>query len=282
MLWVVVYASAVGLSSSEGTAILALTNFATTVGQIGMGHLADKADSQLLMTGSSFLSALVVFVFWGLGQTLIRLLSFGILFGLFSGGFSVLYTRFATALAADRTTQTWLYTIFDVQRGVMVIIGGAIGGTLAHGPVNTREYGLGEYKDLVIFSGVCFAVSALGIFGFPFREKSFRLPQWWKRKKTRVQKSPSMEQLLSTIEHHIWLDTEKGLIDPDDSTHQRYIQSIRQAIQGHRTISVAMSQSSSRSSSYSTDFPSTATTLTPFPLQISRPGVAEGGRNVTV
>jgi len=242
-----------------------------------MGYLADIAPSQLLMAASPLVSALVIFGFWGLGQTLIRLLAFGILFGLFAGGFSVLYTRFATELADDRTTQTWLYTIFDVQRGLMVIIGGAVGGRLVHGPVNLTQYGAGEYKDLIIFSGVCLVISSLGGIGWFFRGKSIRLPRRLRRNRNRnsVRPSPSMEQLLSAIEHHIWLDTEKGLIKPDDSIHQRYLHNIRQAIRGQRTISIAPLRESfvsqAASSVYSVDFRNEPVqVMTPEPLKTSR------------
>ncbi|KAK4442132.1 MFS general substrate transporter, partial [Podospora aff. communis PSN243] len=172
-----VYASAVGLSSIQGTVILSVTNFAITVGQLGTGYLADIVDSRILMGVLPLLSALVVFVFWGPGQTLIRLVAFGLLFGLFSGGYIVLYTRFSTALADDRATQTWLYTIFDVQRGVAIIVGGAIGGGLVHGTINLGDYGAGEYKALIIFCGACFVASSLGGIGWFFRGRSFRVPR---------------------------------------------------------------------------------------------------------
>jgi hypothetical protein len=225
------------------------------------------------------LSAVVVFIFWGPGQTLIRLVAFGLLFGLFSGGYIVLYSRFATVLADDRATQTWLYTIFDVQRGVAIIVGGAIGGGLVNGAANLGDYGAGEYKGLIIFCGICFVVSSLGGLGWFFRGRSIRMPRRWsKNTKAAVAPSQSMEQLLSAIEHHIWLDAEKGILQSDDGTHQRYLQSIRQAIRRQRFISV--SSFTSRSSVYSTGFPSSTTTLKPCPLQVTRPKAAVQRGNV--
>jgi len=209
------------------------------------------------MAASSLLSGAVTLVFWGLGDSLIRLLSFAVLYGLFSGGFSVLFARFATSLADDAATQTWIYTIFDLQRGVMIVIGGLTSGYLPRGPVVLRAYGSGKYEMLILFTGTCLVVSSLGGLSWFFRRRSFHLPRWWRKvapnhQQTRTQ--PGMDQLVSTFEYSIRLDIERGLLHLDEIAHQRYLRSFRQAIEGSWEPSV--SSSSSQVSKDRDDLPS--------------------------
>lgn len=155
-----------------GTAILSVTNVTTSVSQVGIGYLADIFDSVILMAASSLLSGVAVLAFWGTSNTLVRLLSFGILYGLASGGFSVLCSRFATALADDVPTQNWLFAVFDVQRGIVVMVGGIASGSLVvSGSINLDAYGIGEYRMLVAFAGASFIASSFGGVGYFFRER---------------------------------------------------------------------------------------------------------------
>ena len=129
------------------------------------------------MSLSSFLSAITVYLFWGLtSDSLIRLLSFGVLYGLASGGYSVLCSRFATMLAPDGDVagQNWLFTVFDVQRGVGIIVGGVVSGNLVGlggGVVEIGSYGVGMYRVLILFVGTSFLVSALGGVGWFYAPK---------------------------------------------------------------------------------------------------------------
>jgi hypothetical protein len=50
---------------------------------------------------SCLTSGLVVLLLWGFSSSLAPLVFFGILYGLFAGDYSVLYSRFATALTKD-------------------------------------------------------------------------------------------------------------------------------------------------------------------------------------
>ena len=256
-VFIPVFASASGLSSISGTAILSATNFTTTISQLGMGYLADISDVHILMGGSSLLSALVIFLFWGLaGQSLIRLLSFGVLFGLFSGGYTVLPTRFATALSDDKATQTWLYAIFDVQRGAMVVVGGLLSGNLVGGPgspISPDAYGIGRYAVLITFCGAVLMVSSLGGLGWFWREKSFEsCAERKRRRRDGLRGSPwsppssstrDAAQLLSAFEHHVGLEFERegrgGVYGPRDAAaHERYMRSFQHVVAAGRPFSV--------------------------------------------
>ena len=170
--FLIAYATRIGLSPLVGTAILSATNVTTSVSQVGTGYLADICDSIILMAASSLLSGVAVLAFWGTSNTLVRLLSFGILYGLASGGFSVLCSRFATTLSDDLPTQNWLFALFDVQRGVVVMAGGIASGSLVYGPLDFDAYGIGEYKMLIAFAGASFVAGALGGASYFVREKT--------------------------------------------------------------------------------------------------------------
>jgi MFS family permease len=137
-------------------------------GQIGMGYLSDNHDIHIPLFLSPFLSALSTFLLWGFAKSLGPLLIFSILYGVFAGGYSVLYCRFVTNLTStlegttQRATGLWLYSIFEFQRGVGNIAGGVVSGLLVRGPVVEFGYGAGRYEWLVLLVGGSMLVSSLG------------------------------------------------------------------------------------------------------------------------
>jgi ATP/ADP translocase len=79
------------------------------------------------------------------------------LYGLFAGGYSVLYCRFVTALTDKPAAGLWLYSIFEFQRGIGNLVGGPVSGILAKN-VHTAA----KYENLILFVGFAFLVSSLG------------------------------------------------------------------------------------------------------------------------
>ena len=168
------YASSIGLSRSTGAIIISVTNVATIFGQVSMGYLADRFDGQLLMFISSFLSRIGVLCVWGFSKTFATLLVFCIAYGIFAGGYSVLYCRFAAALTSDDGTQVWLYSTIEAQRGVVIILGGLLSGTLTSGVTGFGEYGIGSYERLILVVGILMLLSSL-VVSAAFSEARFSI-----------------------------------------------------------------------------------------------------------
>lgn len=137
-------------------------NATTIINQVGTGYLADRSDAVILMFASSFLSGVVTITLWGLSKDLILLLFYGVFYGLFAGGFSVLYCRFATSLTDNQPTQTWLYSMFESQRGLLIVVGGVLSGTLVGETTEFKKFGAGNYEKLILLVGVSLITSSLG------------------------------------------------------------------------------------------------------------------------
>lgn len=96
------------------------------------------------------------------------LVIFGMLYGLFAGGYGVLYCRFVTTLTDDRAMGLWLYSIFEFQRGAGSILGGSLTGLLMNKPPGSG-YGVGNYETLILAIGGSFLISSVGGIGWFFR-----------------------------------------------------------------------------------------------------------------
>ncbi|KAH6666097.1 major facilitator superfamily domain-containing protein [Halenospora varia] len=224
------YASAIGLSTFQGTMILSVTNVTTMISQVGIGYLADSSDAFIIMFISSLISGLVTLAFWGISKSFVALLSFGILYGIFSGGYNVLYSRFATVLTDDRSTQTWLYSIFEAQRGLMIIVGGIASGTLVEGAPDLTKYGARQYGKLILAIGIFFVISSVGGIGWFFRGRSFPSPRflWAKSPKPLTY---DVQELLSSFKRLVDRDIEQGILQQNDHVHERYLQAFRQTLE---------------------------------------------------
>ena len=145
-----------------------------------MGYLSDNQGLQIPLFLSPFFSALAIFMLWGFAKSLGPLLVFSVLYGIFAGGYSVLYCRFATSLTSSLSgtlsqsaTGLWLYSIFEFQRGLGNIVGGVVSGLLFRGPVMDSGYGVGRYEALVLLVGGSMLVSSLGGLGNFLRAERF-------------------------------------------------------------------------------------------------------------
>lgn len=69
----------------------------------------------------------------------------------------MLYCRFVTALTDKPAAGLWLYSIFEFQRGIGILVGGPVSGILARN-VHTAA----KYENLILFVGIAFLVSSLG------------------------------------------------------------------------------------------------------------------------
>lgn len=139
-----------------------------------MGILADHYDAHFPLFASPFFSSLAIILLWGFSKSLAPLLAFSILYGVFAGGYSVLYCRLASSLTSQRATGLWLYSIFEFQRGAGNILGGVVSGLLVRGEPDEAGFGMGKYEGVVLLVGLAMLTSSLGGFGWFFRGRCFR------------------------------------------------------------------------------------------------------------
>jgi len=122
-----------------------------------MGYLSDRLEPIVPMIGSTLYSCTVVLCAWRSSKSFASLLAFSLLYGLFAGGYSVLYCRFVTALTDKPAAGLWLYSIFEFQRGIGNLVGGPVSGILTRN-VHTAA----KYENLILFVGIAFLVGSLG------------------------------------------------------------------------------------------------------------------------
>lgn len=236
---ILAYASAIGLSNTDGVIILTAINITTVLSQFGIGALADSTNPLILMCISSIGSGFVTFILWGFSSNMVSLLAFGILFGTFTGGYSVFYSRFANILTNDQPTQTWLYNIFESQRGLVIILGGIASSTLVQAAKGPNNGGTGGYERLILFIGISFAISSIGGVGWFFRGKSFHLPfrlSFTLGKPVEHSSPPPMAQeVLSSFRKLIDQDLEQGTLQHNYDVHERYLHALRETFEGSDT-----------------------------------------------
>ncbi|KAG4428073.1 hypothetical protein IFR05_016446 [Cadophora sp. M221] len=174
-IYIPAYARDLGLTDSQGTLALSLMNLCQVFGQIILGRASDTYDAHILMSVSTFSSAIVTLLLWGLGKRIQTLLAFAMLYGAFAGGYSVLYSRFTTSLSNDGSTILWLYSIFEFQRGVGNISSGLLARVLVGKAADLSAYGIAKYERLVLFIGIGMLLGSIGganqLFRFMFTRK---------------------------------------------------------------------------------------------------------------
>ncbi|PVH75956.1 MFS general substrate transporter [Cadophora sp. DSE1049] len=153
------FASTIGLSAAQGTIVLSALNVCQIISQLSMGYASDLFNPIAPMVVSTMFSGVVVLGIWGSSNGFILLLTFGILYGLFSGGYSVLYSRFVTLLTKEADMGLWLYSMLEFQRGIGNLIGGYISSLM----IGDSE---AEYDNLILLIGITLLVSSLSGIGY--------------------------------------------------------------------------------------------------------------------
>ncbi|KAI0528141.1 MFS general substrate transporter [Xylaria bambusicola] len=170
-LYLPTFASLVGLSPRIGALLLAVLNFSSTIGQVGFGHLSDRTHYFfILVFSTTFVSGTASFFIWGYAQSLAPLLVYAILFGLFAGSYVVFWPTFSL-ISKDPLT---LYGLFSFGKGIGNIVTGPITARLL--ATNTSSsYGLGTYKNVIIYTGALLLASSISIFGWPLKGCGHRI-----------------------------------------------------------------------------------------------------------
>lgn len=176
------YSSLLALPPIAGDGILAVTACAQVTGQILLGHFSDRVTIHLPSHLSALISGLGVIFVWGPTNgssslsSLVRLLGFSAVWGAFAGSYSVLWTRVASVLANEDQANTMrIYGWLSAIRGVANVLAGPVSGWLISGEVELGQWGLGMFKPLIVFTGVCLLASAfVGLVGWLRDRESMR------------------------------------------------------------------------------------------------------------
>ncbi|OJD10735.1 hypothetical protein AJ78_08337 [Emergomyces pasteurianus Ep9510] len=164
------FATLAGLSPRMGALLLSAFNIASTLGQVGFGHLSDRFNNiYILVFITTFVSAVASFFVWGYAQSLAPLLAFALLFGLFGGSYVVFWPKFAL-LSKDHL---FLYGLMAFGKGVGNVVTGPITARLLALPASSG-YGLGTYKHVIIYTGTLLLASSVGIIGWPLRSSALQ------------------------------------------------------------------------------------------------------------
>ncbi|KAF9893831.1 hypothetical protein FE257_010001 [Aspergillus nanangensis] len=180
--------TAVGLSNTTGTLLVALFNATSVVGGIVLGTLCDRFAVTNIMLVSSVGSALSVFLFWGLStspsssaeypQAAIALLTlFSITYGFFAGGFSSTWSGVLTQIKQEvPSMETGLvFGLLAGGRGIGNVISGPLSTALIKqgsiGGSENGEFGYStQYGALIMFTGV---TAFLGAWSWMWRYLTF-------------------------------------------------------------------------------------------------------------
>ncbi|KAF1925464.1 MFS general substrate transporter [Didymella exigua CBS 183.55] len=166
------YASAVGLSTSKGALLLALMSVAQVAGQFTFGYLSDKRTSvNALITLSASVAAIATLGAWGLARSVAPLVLFALLYGFFGAGYTAMWARMVTAVSEEPSAAQAIFGMFNFGKGVGNIAAGPISAGLLRWSSGDGGYGLGTYKAVVLFTGVCLLLSAGSLITVHIRPK---------------------------------------------------------------------------------------------------------------
>ncbi|GAA5834570.1 hypothetical protein JCM9279_004356 [Rhodotorula babjevae] len=168
LLYLPTYASAVGLSGAEGSALLAAVNGACVLSRVAMGVLSDKHSPHRLGFGTMLASSVAVLVLWGVASTsLPPLLVFAIVLGLAAGGWTSLYSSIINIVVRDDPAlASHLFSTLSFTRGLGALLVAPISTALIahplHGASASTAYGAagGKYGGVVLFAGLAMGVAA--------------------------------------------------------------------------------------------------------------------------
>lgn len=155
------YASSLGLNTSKGALLLMLMSMSQVVGQFTFGYLSDRKTSlNALITLSASVAAIATLSAWGLARSLPPLIFFALLYGFFGAGYTAMWARMVTAVCTEPSAAQAIFGLFNFGKGLGNIAAGPISAGLLKWSSGDVGYGLGTYKAIVLFTGVCLLLSA--------------------------------------------------------------------------------------------------------------------------
>ncbi|KAL8806844.1 MAG: hypothetical protein Q9182_001104 [Xanthomendoza sp. 2 TL-2023] len=184
MIYLPSYATSLGLSDSMGALLLVVCSFAQTLGQLGFGYFSDlrvkrvwrdeRVPVEILLFVSPLVSGVAILGLWGMASGIVMLVGFGLVYGVFAGGFVVLWARMGTTLSPSPSLALITLSAFACERGVGNVATGPISAALLTADVEPAEYGIGRFKNIVLYSGACMLASAAVMVGWGVWRKGVR------------------------------------------------------------------------------------------------------------
>ena len=155
------FATANGLSSTQGALLLAIMSVSQVLGQLSFGYLSDRnLPLNLLTVSSTLVAGVVVYTCWGLAHTFELLIVFALVYGFFGAGYTATWARMGTTISDEPTAAFAAFGLLNFGKGVGNVLIGPIGAALLIDKVNLDGYGLERFQGLVFFTGSCMLLSA--------------------------------------------------------------------------------------------------------------------------
>ncbi|KAH6712061.1 major facilitator superfamily domain-containing protein [Leptodontidium sp. MPI-SDFR-AT-0119] len=148
------YATALGLSATEGALILAIMSISQTLGQFAVGFMTDKKFPVTgLVMGCSVMATIAVLAIWGLAKSLHLLILFSIVYGVFASAFSPLRVGMGKAVSDDPSAVVAMYAILVFCQGIGNVLVGPISSALLSQRSTLDAYAISRFRNVVIFTG---------------------------------------------------------------------------------------------------------------------------------
>ncbi|KAK5174559.1 uncharacterized protein LTR77_001640 [Saxophila tyrrhenica] len=163
-LYIPSYASANGLSTTQGAILLAVMSVAQVLGQASFGWLSDRRMSlNILAMASTAIAGAAAYACWGLAHSFKLLIVFSLIYGFFGAGYTALWGRMGTSISSEPTAAFTAFGLLNFGKGIGNVLAGPISGALLKSKINMHHYGSVRYETVVLFTGSCMALSALVI-----------------------------------------------------------------------------------------------------------------------
>lgn len=170
------YASSIGLSSQIGALLLAVMSIAQVLGQFTFGWLSDgRLPLNLLVTSSTLVAAISSLALWGLARSLTALIAFALVYGFFGFGYVSMRVRMGTAVTTEPTAALATFSLFCFGQGVGNVLAGPISLGLISKNSGVDGYGAMKYGGVVVFTGLCMAVSTISVGSWYLRPSRLRM-----------------------------------------------------------------------------------------------------------
>jgi MFS family permease len=160
------YATAIGLSATQGALLLALLSVSQVLGQFCFGYLSDRRlPLDLLLITSTFVSAIACLALWRHAHSLAPLIVFSLLYGFFGAGYVAMWARMGSAVSEEPTAALAMFSLFCFGKGVGNVSAGPISASLMSYHSLARDGDETKYKAVILFMGACmfFSGSVIGI-----------------------------------------------------------------------------------------------------------------------
>ncbi|KAH7383518.1 major facilitator superfamily domain-containing protein [Cadophora sp. MPI-SDFR-AT-0126] len=158
------YATAIGLTGTQGALVLALLSVSQVVGQSTFGYLSDtRVPLNLLILISTLVSGLATLALWGLAQSLAALIMFALVYGFFGAGYVAMWARMGSAVSEEPTAALATFSLFCFGKGMGNVAAGPLSAALIRKGVVVGTYGIMRYKSVIVFTGSCMLGSAVSV-----------------------------------------------------------------------------------------------------------------------